>query len=100
MAASQTGSGVEKSGSPAAKEITSIPSPRIALALAVMLSVGEGRRRPARVESASVFNGRQYTGGQVQLRLRRRRTTRPIAPAARSVIETGSGAGAGGGMEQ
>ena len=55
IASSQIGSGVGKSGSPAANEITSVPAARIALAFAVMPRVGEGFRRLARVERLRVF---------------------------------------------
>ena len=48
MAAWQMGSGVLKSGSPAANEMTSTPCAFISLALAVMARVGDGLRRLAR----------------------------------------------------
>src|SRR5579862_8145166 len=48
IAASQIGSGVGKSGSPAASEITSIPSAFIAWARAEIPRVGEGFSWPAR----------------------------------------------------
>src|SRR2546422_3296381 len=50
MPASLTGTGVSKSGSPEAKSITSTPRAAIALASAVMRSVGGGEVRPTRSE--------------------------------------------------
>lgn len=53
IAASQIGSGVLKSGSPAANETTSMPSDFNLRARAVIASVGEGLRSRLRAESSS-----------------------------------------------
>ena len=56
MPASWMGAGVSKSGSPEAKSITSIPRAAIALASAVMLSVGDGEIWLTRLASFMMTN--------------------------------------------